>query len=136
MVPSSRVISDPQYGVLEIYELRRVSGEPPPTLREIAKTAPYMHDGSLATLEEEGPVGEFLERHLDFLAEEEHKGWEEQRRMEGWTYGKPKDNARCRHPLLVPYAELPSEEKDKDRRTIRNYPVYARAAGFKIVGAR
>ena len=30
-----------------------------PTLREVAKTAPYMHDGSLATLEE---VVEFYDR--------------------------------------------------------------------------
>jgi len=30
-----------------------------PTLREVARTAPYMHDGSLATLEE---VVEFYDR--------------------------------------------------------------------------
>ena len=30
-----------------------------PTLREIARTAPYMHDGSIATLEE---VVEFYDR--------------------------------------------------------------------------
>ncbi len=103
---------------------------------EILALAGFSFDNGQATREEEGAVGEFLERHVEFLAEEEHKGWEEQRRMEGWTYGKPRDNPRRRHPLLVPYAELPPEEKDKDRRTIRNYPVYARAAGFKIVGAR
>ena len=57
--------------------------------------------------------------------------------MEGWTYGPPpKDNEKRTHPLLVPYSELPEEEKDKDRRTIQNYPKYARAAGFKIVARR
>jgi cytochrome c peroxidase len=31
---------------------RGVFGRPGPTLRELARTAPYMHDGSLATLED------------------------------------------------------------------------------------
>jgi hypothetical protein len=37
---------------------------------------------------------------------------------------------------VVPYSELPEKQKDKDRRTIENYPKYTRAAGFKIVAQR
>jgi hypothetical protein len=57
--------------------------------------------------------------------------------MEGWIYGPPpKDNEKRTQPLLIPYFELPEAEKDKDRRTIRNYPKYARDRKFKIVTRR
>jgi len=56
--------------------------------------------------------------------------------MEGWTYAAVRDDIKRTHPLLVPYADLPEPEKDKDRQTVRNYPKYARLAGFKIVVLR
>jgi hypothetical protein len=56
--------------------------------------------------------------------------------VEGWTHASKRDDVKRTHPLLVPYSELPEEEKDKDRRTIQNYPKYAQAAGFKIVSRR
>jgi hypothetical protein len=87
-----------------------------------------------AATQEQADVDKFLERNLELLAEAEHQGWEAQKRMEGWTYGPPpKDEAKRTHPLLVRYADLAVHEKDKDRRTIRNYTKYARNAGFKIV---
>ncbi len=43
----------PNFGLFEFSEDRRDMGSfKPPTLRNIAVTAPYMHDGSIATLEE------------------------------------------------------------------------------------
>jgi hypothetical protein len=32
----------------------------------------------------------------------------------GWKYGKEKDPEKKEHPCLVPYYELPSEQKVKD----------------------
>jgi len=86
-----------------------------------------------ATPGEEKQVLSVLNKHLEFLAEEEHKGWEEQKRTEGWTYGDPRDDDRRKHRLLVPYSKLPPEQRDKDRSIINNYAKYARMAGFKIV---
>ena len=103
---------------------------------EILAMAGFCLEEGQATPEEEQLAREFLEKHLEFLAEEEHKGWEEQKRMEGWAYGDPRDNKNRKHPLLVHYANLPEAQKDKDRRTIRNYSQYAREAGFKIVGGK
>ena len=106
-------------------------------IAEILALAGFLLEQGAATDDEDAKVGDFLEQHLELLAEAEHQGWEEQKRMEGWTYGPPpKDNDKRTHPLLVPYSELPEEEKDKDRRTIQNYPKYAQAAGFKIVSRR
>jgi len=99
--------------------------------------AGFVLENGDASTEEEQAVSAFLEANLEFLAEAEHKGWEEQKRMEGWVYGPaPRDNEKRAHPLLIPYSELPSDEKEKDRRTIKSYPKYARMAGFKIVTRR
>jgi hypothetical protein len=103
---------------------------------EILALAGFSLEEGQATPEEEQPILAFLDRHLNFLAEEEHKGWEEQRRIDGWTPGDPKDIKNRKHPLLVPYERLPGEQKEKDRGTIRNYTKYARAAGFKIVAGK
>jgi len=104
---------------------------------EILALAGFVLEQGAATDEEDAKVGTFLKQHLEFLAEAEHQGWEEQKRTEGWTYGpSPKDDAKRTHPLLIPYSELPEEQKDKDRRTVKNYSKYARAAGFRIVSQR
>jgi hypothetical protein len=103
---------------------------------EILALAGFSLEGGKASSKQETDVRRFLKTHLEFLAEAEHKGWEEQKRVEGWTHGLQRDNASRKHPLLVAYAELPEEQKDKDRRTILNYPKYARAAGFKVVSRK
>jgi hypothetical protein len=47
-------------------------------------------------------------------AEELHESWVEFKRADGWTYGAVKDGAVRTHPCLVPYAELPPEQRQKD----------------------
>ena len=104
---------------------------------EILALVGFVLEEGAASDEEAKAVKAFLESNLEFLAEAEHQGWGEQKRMEGWTYGPPpKDSEKRTHPLLCPYSDLHEAEKDKDRRTIRNYPKYARIAGFKIVSRR
>ena len=104
---------------------------------EVLALAGFVLESGTASDEEEKPVCEFLTAHLELLAEAEHRGWEDQKRMEGWVYGlPPKDNDKRTHPLLIPYSELSEIEKEKDRRAIRNYPQFARRAGFKIVSRR
>jgi hypothetical protein len=103
---------------------------------ETLALAGFVLEQGEATPEDERTVSDFLRQYLEFHAEAEHRGWEVQKRMEGWTYAPQRDNAKRTQPLLVPYAELPEKEKDKDRRTIMNYPKYARAAGFRIISRR
>ncbi len=74
-----------------------------------------------------------VETHMETMAAAEHGGWEEQRRMDGWTYSARRVDEALRHDLLRPYDSLTDEEKEKDRNTIRRYPEYARLAGFRIV---
>jgi hypothetical protein len=78
----------------------------------------------------------YLEFHVERLAEEEHRGWMEERLASGWRYGANRDNERKQHPLLVDYNKLPLEQKGKDRDAVRNISEIATKAGYQIVWLR
>lgn len=46
--------------------------------------------------------------------EEQHDAWMSEKRADGWTYGAVKDHQIKTHPCIVPYAELPQEQRVKD----------------------
>ncbi|KKK46047.1 hypothetical protein LCGC14_3164460 [marine sediment metagenome] len=46
--------------------------------------------------------------------EESHQGWCDHKRAAGWKYGPVKDPSAKTHPCLVPYDELPPEQRAKD----------------------
>ena len=77
-----------------------------------------------------------LHDNLELLAEAEHGGWEEQKRIDGWIWSPNRNDVARRHDLLIPYDRLEDKIKDYDRGTVSHYPDYARAAGFKIASAR
>jgi hypothetical protein len=77
-------------------------------------------------------IAAHIEQHLENMAELEHDLWCEERQSQGWRYGSPRHDARKIHWLLVPYVELPENEKDKDRNQIRSYPGIVAAAGLRI----
>ena len=43
-----------------------------------------------------------------------HEHWLEHKRAEGWTWGPVKDPERKKHPCMVPWSELPAEQRIKD----------------------
>ena len=51
------------------------------------------------------------------IAKNVHETWALNRIKEGWTYGETRDDYKKEHPCLVPYEELPENEKDYDRAT-------------------
>lgn len=69
---------------------------------------------------------------LEKLANLEHARWMDERRRQGWTYGAPRDDARMRHPLMVPWDQLGDEAKDKNRVIIRNLPRLVEKAGLRV----
>lgn len=43
-----------------------------------------------------------------------HEAWCEQKRADGWIFGDTKDPEARTHPCLVPYSDLPAEQRAKD----------------------
>lgn len=43
-----------------------------------------------------------------------HDNWSAEKRADGWVYGPVKDPEAKLHPCLVPYDELPAEQRTKD----------------------
>lgn len=44
-----------------------------------------------------------------------HNSWLEQKRKDGWKYGKVKDEIKKEHPCFVSFEELPEEQQIKDK---------------------
>ena len=70
---------------------------------------------------------------LSVLMRMEKYRWNAERSIEGWKYGKTRDDVHRIHPLIVPYHELAESEKFKDRQVIVNLPYLMAIAGFTIV---
>jgi len=66
------------------------------------------------------------------IAENVHEVWAKARMDEGWTYGGKRDDIHKKHPCLVPYDELPEEEKEYDRNTAMNTIKMVKKLGFRI----
>lgn len=73
-------------------------------------------------------LGELVER----LAAHTHDTWAQRRLRDGWTYGPTRDDAARTHPDLIPYDELPEEEKEYDRSTAMGALKAVVALGYRI----
>ena len=54
---------------------------------------------------------------LEAMAKNVHEVWAQTRVAQGWQYGPERNDAEKRHPMLIPYEDLPEEEKVYDRNT-------------------
>ena len=66
------------------------------------------------------------------MAENVHEVWAERRIADGWTYGPVRDDAKKQTPCLVPYADLPEEEKEYDRGTALETLKFIVSRGYRI----
>ncbi len=74
-----------------------------------------------------------LELLAEKMAKNVHEVWADSRLAEGWCYGEERDDAKKTHPCLIPYEELPEEEKEYDRNTSIGTLKLIMKLGFKIV---
>ena len=77
-------------------------------------------------------LSEELMKLTERMAKNIHEVWAKSRMDQGWTYGPARDDERKIHPCLVPYEELPEEEKDYDRNTALETLKYVIGEGFEI----
>lgn len=100
------------------------------TIKDIAKAC---HEANKALCES---IGDATQKHWEYAApwqkysaiagvewrldnpaepnSAQHEAWMESKAKDGWKYGAVKDAAAKTHPCMVPYAELPEEQKAKD----------------------
>jgi len=57
-----------------------------------------------------------VEFHLanEVSPEQSHENWMEHKEKDGWSYGDVKDAVKKTHPCMLPYDELPVEQRTKD----------------------
>ena len=58
-----------------------------------------------------------LEVLVEQMAKNVHEVWAQTRIAQGWQYGAERSDALKHHTSLVPYEDLPEEEKVYDRNT-------------------
>ncbi len=66
------------------------------------------------------------------IAENVHDVWAVGRISDGWTYGEKRDDTNKTTACLVPYQNLPEEEKEYDRNTALSTLKLIVALGYKI----
>lgn len=69
---------------------------------------------------------------LEAMAKNVHEVWAQTRIAQGWKYGPERNDAEKRHPMLIPYEELPEDEKVYDRNTSVETLKLILKLGFKI----
>lgn len=77
-------------------------------------------------------LSEELSTLVEQMSKNVHEVWAKSRIDQGWTYGAERNDAEKKHPCLVPYEELPEEEKDYDRNTSVETLKFILKAGFEI----
>lgn len=75
---------------------------------------------------------EELNQLVEKMAKNVHEIWSQTRISQGWTYGPERNDAEKKHPCLMPYEELPEEEKVYDRNTSQETLKFILKAGFAI----
>lgn len=50
----------------------------------------------------------------DKAPEDSHNNWLALKEKEGWKYGPKKDPEKKTHPCMVPYSDLPKDQRRKD----------------------
>ena len=77
-------------------------------------------------------LSENLQQLVEQMAKNVHDNWAKTRIQQGWMYGLQRDDEKKTHPCLVPYEELPEDEKEYDRNTsIETLKIIVKL-GFKI----
>ena len=59
-------------------------------------------------------IGKYLSLDKLPTPEEAHNSWVEAYKKMGWKYGRKKDASKKTHPDMLPFYDLPKDERDKD----------------------
>src|SRR5262249_36936064 len=66
------------------------------------------------------------------FAEREQERWRRERIDTGWRYGPVRDDVALLSPILVPWADLPDSERERNLNAAAAVPEMLAEAGFRI----
>lgn len=69
---------------------------------------------------------------VECISKNVHEVWAQTRISQGWSYGTERNDELKKHPCLIPYEQLPEEEKEYDRNTVLGTLKLIISMGFKI----
>lgn len=105
------------YTVLALGETGQPWAHAPKWQKDSMRDAVDFWDVEFAAMREDTP----LEEKIEILAPLSHENWLEYKGGEGWVYGEEKDPVKKTHPCMVPYKELPYDQKQKDTVVLHAY---------------
>lgn len=79
------------------------------------------------------PPAVFTDDEIEKLAELEHRRWNAERSLAGWTYNEVKNNKTRKTPYLTGWTNIPENIREYDRDSVRNIPDIVALMGKKIV---
>jgi hypothetical protein len=79
----------------------------------------------------DAPSFSFGDGEIELLAKLEHQRWVQEREAQGYVLGPTREGKQ--HPSMVDWQNLPENEKEKDRDTVRELPSILGEAGFQIL---
>ena len=78
-------------------------------------------------------LDESLNELREAIAENAHDIWAVDRLAEGWKYGPKRDEDKKETPCMVPYSQLPEDEKDYDRKMAMHTLKLVDKLGYDLV---
>ena len=75
---------------------------------------------------------QFTNKEIEIMARMEHERWNREKFLDGWSYGKVKDEKKKTHPYLVEWEKLSPKIQEYDRQAVRAIPELLAKAGFEI----
>ena len=79
------------------------------------------------------PSATFSEEEIEKLSELEHRRWNAERSLAGWTLGKQKNDKTRKTPYLTDWNKIPEGIKNYDRDAVKNIPNVLGLVGLKVV---
>ncbi len=71
------------------------------------------------------------EEEIETMARVEHIRWCWDKILNGWYYGKARDDKKKLHPSIITYEDLSESEKEKDRELVRLIPALLQDIGYE-----
>ena len=71
------------------------------------------------------------EEEVETMAMVEHIRWSWEKRLNGWRFGKVKEEIGKTHPSLIPYEQLVESEKEKDRELVKLIPAFLQDINYE-----